>query len=199
MTPTRAQALAKRQQELLIRSTELRLLVATDLGRWQAPLAVADETQRQAQKAWHWLRAHPELPMAAVATLLLMRPRRVIRFCWRWGRRALLARPSAPQQERAGARRAHHAAVEKGGQRRVAGEFSGQQLKNRVGHRHGHQKQGRRLKHLAAGAQDEQDGAKAEQGDPLVAARHPLAQQRRRQHGHPERRGETHRRGLGQR
>ena len=91
MTPTRAQALAKRQQELLIRSTELRLLVATDLGRWQAPLAVADETQRQAQKAWHWLRAHPELPMAGVATLLLLRPRRVIRFCWRWGRRALLA------------------------------------------------------------------------------------------------------------
>lgn len=92
MTQQRARALAKRQQELLVRSSELRLQIAADLGRWQAPLAVADEARRAGGQAWRWLRAHPELPLAGAAALVLMRPRRVLGFCLRWGRRALWAK-----------------------------------------------------------------------------------------------------------
>lgn len=92
MNDQRARALARRQQELLVRSAELRLHLATDLNRWHAPLALADKTRRQTTEAWHWLRAHPEVPLAGAAALLLLRPRHVLRFCWRWGSRLLLAK-----------------------------------------------------------------------------------------------------------
>jgi hypothetical protein len=70
----------------------LRLHLATDLERWRPPLALVDETRRQTTEAWHWLRAHPEVPLAGAAALLLLRPRPVLRFCWRWGRRVLLVK-----------------------------------------------------------------------------------------------------------
>jgi YqjK-like protein len=89
LNPNRARALALRQQALLIRSSALRTQLGSDLARWQPPLALADSMYRQGLQAWHWLRAHPEAQLAA-AVLVLMRPRRALRFAWRWGRRAFL-------------------------------------------------------------------------------------------------------------
>ena len=54
--------------------------------------AVADEVHQRGHQAWGWLRAHPEAPRAAGAALLILRPRRVLRLCWRWGRRAWFAK-----------------------------------------------------------------------------------------------------------
>ena len=46
---------------------------------------MADEVHQRGHQAWGWLRAHPEAPLAAGAALLILRPRRVLRLCWRWG------------------------------------------------------------------------------------------------------------------
>jgi hypothetical protein len=92
MSDPRLRDLARRQQALLVRSTELRLQLGHDLQRWQAPLAVADEVHQRGRQAWGWLRNHPEVPLAAGVALLVLRPRRVLALCWRWGRRAWLAK-----------------------------------------------------------------------------------------------------------
>jgi hypothetical protein len=68
-----------RQQALLLRSAALREQLATESGRLQPPLRLADRVR----DTWHWLQAHPELPLAAGAVVALLRPRRA----WRWGRR----------------------------------------------------------------------------------------------------------------
>lgn len=73
----RRAALARRQQLLLVRSSELRGQIAHDALAWQQPLVLADHLHA----GWRWLRAHPEAPLAAAAVLLVLRPRRV----WRWG------------------------------------------------------------------------------------------------------------------
>lgn len=75
----RMAALARRQQGLLLRSADLRGVLAHDLRTLHTPLAMADRVQA----GWRWLRAHPELPLAAAATVLVLRPRRA----WRWGLR----------------------------------------------------------------------------------------------------------------
>jgi len=80
--PSRAQrmaALTRRQHELLLRSAALRDDLGRGLQRLQAPLALADRVC----EGWQWLRAHPQLPVAAVVTLVVLRPRRA----WRWGLR----------------------------------------------------------------------------------------------------------------
>lgn len=80
--PSRAErqaARARRQQALLLRSAMLRGDLARDLHRLQAPLALADRLR----SGWQWLRAHPQAPLAAVAVLVVLRPRRA----WRWGLR----------------------------------------------------------------------------------------------------------------
>ncbi len=92
MSNPRQRDLARRQQALLVRSAELRLQLGHDLRPWQAPLALADEVHQRGHQAWGWLRAHPEAPLAAGAALLILRPRRVLRLCWRWGRRAWFAK-----------------------------------------------------------------------------------------------------------
>lgn len=82
LPPSRAErqlALARRQQALLLRSADLRGALGRDLRRLQAPLALADRLRG----GWHWLRAHPELPLAAAAVLVVLRPRRA----WRWSLR----------------------------------------------------------------------------------------------------------------
>ena len=43
------------------------------------PLALADRVRA----GWLWLRAHPQLPLAAAVVLVVLRPRRA----WRWGLR----------------------------------------------------------------------------------------------------------------
>jgi hypothetical protein len=78
MNPRRA-ALVRRQQQLLVRSSELRGQLARDAQVWQPPLALAD----QVHAGWRWLRAHPEVPLAAAAVLLVLRPRRALRWGWR--------------------------------------------------------------------------------------------------------------------
>jgi len=79
MNAQHAAALARRQQLLLVRSSELRGQLARDALAWQPPLALADRVHA----AWRWLRAHPEAPLAAAAVLLVMRPRRALRWGWR--------------------------------------------------------------------------------------------------------------------
>lgn len=73
------QALALRQQRLLLRSRQLRGDLQQQLGAWQPALTWADRIQQ----AWWWLRAHPLVPLSAVVTLAVLRPRRA----WRWGMR----------------------------------------------------------------------------------------------------------------
>jgi len=75
----RAVPLQQRQQQLLQRSAELRGDVAQAWLRLQAPLGIAD----QVHAGWLWLRRHPELPLAGMLALVVLRPRRV----WRWGGR----------------------------------------------------------------------------------------------------------------
>ncbi len=75
------ETLAQRQQRLLVRSSELRGEFALHAQVWRQPLALAD----QVHSAWRWLRAHPELPLAAVAFVLLLRPRRSLGLLWRLG------------------------------------------------------------------------------------------------------------------
>jgi hypothetical protein len=72
-------ALALRQQALLLRSAALRADLGRDLRRLQAPLALADRVRA----GWQWLRAHPQVPLAAGLVLVVLRPRRA----WRWGLR----------------------------------------------------------------------------------------------------------------
>lgn len=79
MSRQRAVALARRQQQLLGRSAELRGQLAHDARVWQPPLALADRVRAGAR----WLLAHPEVPLSAAAVLLLLRPRRALRWGWR--------------------------------------------------------------------------------------------------------------------
>lgn len=71
--------LESRQLRLLVRSSELRSQFAHHAVAWQSPLALADKVQA----GWRWLRAHPELPLAAALVVLVLRPRRVWRLGWR--------------------------------------------------------------------------------------------------------------------
>jgi hypothetical protein len=75
----RAEALRRRQLLLLQRSGELRQQFAQHSQALQGPLAVAD----QVHAGWRWLRAHPEVPLAAAAVLVVLRPRRAWRLAWR--------------------------------------------------------------------------------------------------------------------
>lgn len=79
----RALALMRRQQRLLLRIAEQRREAARAWQGLQPPLLLADRVRQ----GWQWLRAHPEWPLAAVAALVLLRPRRAWRWGWRlwWG------------------------------------------------------------------------------------------------------------------
>lgn len=76
--------LARRQQQLLIRSAELRVTLAHQAQVLQAPLAVADQVRAGVQ----WLRQHPQWPLGALVLLALKRPRRALgwasRLWWGW-------------------------------------------------------------------------------------------------------------------
>jgi YqjK-like protein len=84
---SRALALARRQQQLLARSERLREQLASDMRPWQRRLDQADQASAAVHSGWQWLRAHPEVPAAAVALLAVLRPRRALALAWRWGRR----------------------------------------------------------------------------------------------------------------
>ncbi len=91
MNENRIRALALRQQELLLRSALLRQQVAEQMAPWQLQLGRVDRARIAVQGGWQWLRRHPEVPAAAGALLLVLRPRRALRLAWRWGRRGWLA------------------------------------------------------------------------------------------------------------
>lgn len=76
--------LAERQRALLVQSARLRGELARELQPLQRPLAVADRLHA----GWQWLRARPELVLAALAGLAIVRPRRTLalgsRLWWAW-------------------------------------------------------------------------------------------------------------------
>lgn len=80
-----ARELAQRRERLLLRSTELRIELARQTGVLDGPLALAD----RAVAAVRWLRANPLYPAAGGVALLLLRPRRALRWAtrawWAWG------------------------------------------------------------------------------------------------------------------
>ncbi len=82
MNHRRAVLLARRQRLLLARSTELRVHLAADAAVLQRPLALADRVHQ----GFLWLRSHPEVPLAALVVVAVLRPRRA----WRWGLRLWL-------------------------------------------------------------------------------------------------------------
>jgi hypothetical protein len=75
----RDQELARRHQQLLVRSAELRVALAHQARVLQTPLALAD----QARAGLHWLRAHPQWPLGALLLLAVTRPRRALRWASR--------------------------------------------------------------------------------------------------------------------
>lgn len=77
-------SLAERRERLLVRSAELRQRIAQDGGALAPPLALADGLR----EGWRWLRTHPEWPAGAALALLLLKPRRALRWAsrgwWAW-------------------------------------------------------------------------------------------------------------------
>ncbi len=101
MPRRRHQELRQRQQQLLLRSAELRHSLAQQVRTLQAPLVRVD----QVRNGLHWLRKHPVWPLAALGLLVFKRPRRVLRWLPRllggWQLylqlRDWLQRPAPPQ------------------------------------------------------------------------------------------------------
>lgn len=81
MTPNELQ---QRQQHLLIRSTELRLQLRSDLQSLQRPAAVAD----QVGAGLAWLYQHPQWPAGVLVLLLVLKPKRALawtgKLWWLW-------------------------------------------------------------------------------------------------------------------
>lgn len=103
--------LARRHQQLLVRSAELRITLGHQAQVLQAPLALAD----QARAGLQWLRAHPQWPLGALLLIAVMRPRRALRWVsrlwagWgiynnvrRWMLRTAAQAPHARRMEEAG-------------------------------------------------------------------------------------------------
>ena len=80
MSRQREEALRQRQLALQWRSDGLRQQLAEQSRMLQAPLAWVD----RARSGWQWVQAHPQWPLAGAAAVLLLRPRRALR----WGLRA---------------------------------------------------------------------------------------------------------------
>ncbi|MEO8119623.1 MAG: YqjK-like family protein [Rhodoferax sp.] len=76
--------LALRQQRLLTRSAQLRLILANQTQVFKTPLAMVD----QARDALQWLYRNPQWPLSALLVLTILRPRRTIiwggRLWWAW-------------------------------------------------------------------------------------------------------------------
>lgn len=70
------ETLVQRQQQLLLRSAELRVALTRQAQALKSPLSVVD----QLRSAVQWLGRHPAWPMAALGLLSLARPRRLLRW-----------------------------------------------------------------------------------------------------------------------
>lgn len=75
--------LQRRRERLRLRSTELRVAIGERARVLEPPLALADQVHRGVA----WLRTHPQWPLGALAMLVLLRPRRALRWGGRlwWG------------------------------------------------------------------------------------------------------------------
>lgn len=80
--PGRADWTARRAA-LVQRSRALRAGLVADAQALRPALIAADALR----DGVHWLRAHPLWLAAAVGLVVLRRPRRVLRWAWRWGPR----------------------------------------------------------------------------------------------------------------
>lgn len=75
-------ATRERREQLLLRSTMLRLRFAQESRVLESPLALADRVRDGAR----WLRAHPEAVAGGMLLVILLRPRTAWRWAWRsWG------------------------------------------------------------------------------------------------------------------
>lgn len=94
--PMHPDAIRLRQQQLLIRSTELRISLSNDLQRLQRPAAWLD----QLSAASHWLTQHPLWAVGSLVAWLVLQPRRVVgligRAWWLWSTAKRLRRWLAP-------------------------------------------------------------------------------------------------------
>ena len=74
-----------RRQHLQARNALLRERLAQQAQPLATPLAWADSLVQ----AWRWHKRHPQVPLAGVAVLALLRPRRAARWAarrwWAWG------------------------------------------------------------------------------------------------------------------
>lgn len=81
---TDAHALQRRREALLARSAALRVQLRHEVAVFEPPLRLAD----QGLQAVHWLRAHPEWPLAALGAWVVLGPRRALRWAlrgfWLW-------------------------------------------------------------------------------------------------------------------
>lgn len=90
---SKAEHLARRRQQLLVRSSELRQQLAQDAQVLTPWLGAADGVR----VATAWLQRHPEWVVGAVATLVVLKPRRVLSWGlkgwsgWRMWQRARAA------------------------------------------------------------------------------------------------------------
>ena len=76
--------LVLRQQQLLVRSAQLRIALADQAQVLRKPFALAD----QARNSLQWLYRNPQWPVGVLLLLFLVRPRRVVlwggRAWWAW-------------------------------------------------------------------------------------------------------------------
>jgi hypothetical protein len=97
----REQQLLRRREQLVARSGQLRVDLATHAGR----LAPQGLLMGRANRALLWAQHNPQWVAGGVALLLVLRPQRV----WRWGGRLLaalqIARQVMPMWQRVSARR----------------------------------------------------------------------------------------------
>ena len=76
MTASSRDELLRRREQLLMRSSVLRDDWSRQVQALRAPLGVADQVRAGAQ----WLLQHPEWPIGAALVIVLLRPRRLLRW-----------------------------------------------------------------------------------------------------------------------
>ena len=90
--PSRDHALLKRREALVARSQALRRELTLNMRALRKPLDWADYTNR----GWQWAASHPGLIVGGVATVLVLRPVRALRWAGRLVQAAQLWRRLQP-------------------------------------------------------------------------------------------------------